>query len=74
MPFCRMKWIGQAEWLDVMREYEKLQTCAESVHINLDSWGNQVQTMLKISPCITGGEYNIPKASFLVTGIAQKIY
>lgn len=74
MPFCRIKWIGQAELLDVMREYEKLQPCTQSVHISFDSWGNQVETMLKITPSITDGEYNTPKAPFPVTDIAQNIY
>lgn len=74
MPFCTVEWIGQAGLLDVMREYEKLQTCTQSVCIRFDSWGNQVETMLKITPCTIGGECNIPKAPFPATDIAQKRY
>lgn len=73
-PSAQWSELAKAELLDVMREYEKLQICTQSAHVSFDSWGNQFETMLKITPFITGGEYNISKAPFPVRDIAQRIY
>lgn len=36
-PSAQWSELGKAELLDMIREYEKLQTCTQSVHISFDS-------------------------------------